>query len=262
MKKLLLTITIILLSNTLFAQDKLYLLFEFMKVDNEQDQAYMETEAFWEKIHEQRVKNGDIIGWDLWILQPGGEDQGYQYMTVNVYNDPIKMFSGAGNWDAALKAAYPKLSDEEITKKMNHTSKSRDLASRVYLEKIAGTKSTFDMPVGTVAAINFMKVSDTNYDNYEKAESEFFGPLHQKDVDAGRRANWDLLRYMSPGGSEAYATHITVDMYKNYTQYFNGNGTNDSGPALTPEQIKKANEGAGLRDLKYRYMATLIKKVR
>ncbi len=73
------------------AQDKLYLVFEFMKVDNEQVAVYMETESFWEKIHEQRVKNGDIIGWDLWSLKPGGEDQGFQYMTVNLYKDAVSM---------------------------------------------------------------------------------------------------------------------------------------------------------------------------
>ncbi|HSQ47191.1 MAG TPA: hypothetical protein VLM44_09760, partial [Lutibacter sp.] len=81
MKKFLTLIAIILMGNTAVAQDKLYLLFEFMKVDNEQEQAYMETESFWEKIHEQRTKNGEILGWDLWSLQPGGEDQGYQYLT-------------------------------------------------------------------------------------------------------------------------------------------------------------------------------------
>ena len=35
------------------AQDKLYLMFEFMKVDNEQEASYAETEAFWEKIHDR-----------------------------------------------------------------------------------------------------------------------------------------------------------------------------------------------------------------
>ena len=94
MKKLFLFIAIILLSSNVIAQDKLYLVFEFMRVDNEQESDYMETESFWEKIHEQRIKNGDIIGWDLWSLRPGGEDQHFQYLTVNLYNDPVKMFKG------------------------------------------------------------------------------------------------------------------------------------------------------------------------
>ncbi len=66
----------LLLVPGLRAQDnlpsELYLIFEFMRVDGEQSSAYMETEDFWEGIHQQRVKSGEIIGWDLWSLLPGG----------------------------------------------------------------------------------------------------------------------------------------------------------------------------------------------
>lgn len=253
-------IAIILLGNNLFAQEKLYLIFEFMKVDNEQEPSYMDTETFWEKIHEQRTKNGDILGWDLWSLQPGGENQGYQYLTVTLYNDPVKMMSGAGNFESALKAAYPKMSEEELMKTFNNSAKSRDLAARIYLEQIAATKDNFQMPLGTIAGINLMKVSDANFENYEKFETAVFQPIAQKEVDAGMRGNWGLMRYMLPTGSDVYATHITTDMYKDYNQVFNGG--NIIGPELSEAQIKNIEEGLITRDMKYKYMATLIKKVR
>jgi len=121
MKKLLLLIAILWMGNTAIAQEAepLYLIFEFMHVDNEQEMAYAETEAFWEKIHEQRIKNGDALGWDLWRILPGGENQGSQYFTVSLYNDPVKMMEGP-TWKGittAAKKAYPKLSEEEIMKK-------------------------------------------------------------------------------------------------------------------------------------------------
>ena len=260
MKKLLTLIAVLLFGNTVIAQDKLYLVFEFMKVDNEQESAYWETESFWEKIHLQRTKNGDILGWDLWSLQPGGEDQGFQYLTVTLYNNPVKMMSGTGNFEAALKAAYPKMSDEELNKKMNNTVKSRDLAARIYLEQIATTKDNFQMPLGTIAGINFMKVTDANFEKYEKFETEFFQPLAQKEVESGSRGNWGLMRYLLPVGSEVMATHITTDMYKDYDQLFNG-GMKDS-PAPSTAEIKKIEEGMITRELKYKYMATLVKKVR
>lgn len=253
-------IALMFLGNTVIAQDKLYLVFEFMKVDNEQEQDYMETESFWEKIHEQRTKNGDILGWDLWSLQPGGEDQGYQYLTVTLYNNPVKMMSGAANFESALKAAYPNMPEAELNNKFNNSAKSRDLAKRIYLEQIAVTKDKFDMPIGTIAGINLMKVTDANFENYEKFETEVFQPMAQKEVDAGTRGNWGLMRYMLPTGSDVYATHITADMYKDYNQVFNG-GT-IVGPEFSEAQIKKIQEGLKTRDMKYKYMATLIKKVR
>ncbi len=136
MKNLLILIAFMFLGNSIIAQDKLFLVFEFMKVDNEQQAAYMETESFWEKIHQERTKSGDIIGWDLWSLQPGGENDGYQYLTVTLYNDPIKMMSSGGNFESALKAAYPKMSEEQLMSKFNNSAKSRDLAKRVILNKL------------------------------------------------------------------------------------------------------------------------------
>lgn len=260
MKKLLLLIVLLLFGNIAIAQDKLYLVFEFMKVDNEQESAYWNTETFWEKIQQQRTKNGDILGWDLWSLQPGGEDQGFQYLTVTLYNSPVKMMSGAGNFEAAVKAAYPKMSDEELDKKMNNTAKSRDLAVRIYLEQLATTKDNFQMPMGTIAGINFMKVSDENFEKYEKFETETFRPIAQKEVESGNRGNWGLMRYMLPVGSDVSATHITTDMYKDYNQLFS-NGTTVS-PPLSEAEIKKIQEGMATRDLKYKYLATLVKKVR
>jgi hypothetical protein len=98
----------------MIAQDKVYLLFEFMKVDNEQENAYMDTENFWKRFMTS-VEN--IIGWDLWS-QPGGEDQGYQYLTVQIFTDPVKMMQGGGDLYAAAKKAYPNMSDEDFMKKI------------------------------------------------------------------------------------------------------------------------------------------------
>jgi len=260
MKKLLFLITTILLCTNAMAQDKLYLVFEFMKVDNEQMTAYMETEGFWEKIHEQRVKNGDIIGWDLWSLKPGGEDQGFQYMTVNLYKDAVSMFEGAGDFQKALKAAYPNISEDELNKTFNKTGESRDLAVRIYLEEIGSTKEEYAMPLGTVASIDLMKVDLMNYGDYEKAELEIFKPDHQRQVDAGTKESWGLLRYMSPIGSDTFASHITVNMYKDFDQMFNSDSPNR--PTPTAEEEKAMIDGLKLRDLKYVYLATLIKRVR
>lgn len=260
MKKIILLLAFILISISSFSQDKLYLIFEFMKVDNEQESDYQDTEAFWQKIHEQRVKNGDIIGWDLWSLKPGGENQGFQYLTVHLYDDPVKMFKGSGDFMKAVKEAYPDMSEEALRKKIGKTGKTRDLAVRIYMEQIATTKGDFDMVIGTIASIDMMKVTLGNRNVYEKAEKEVFQPMHQKQVDAGSKGSWGLLRFMSPIGSETYASHITVNMFKDYTQVFNSSIV--GGGKLTDEQARAVQDGIATRDLKYVYMAELIKMAR
>ena len=262
MKKIVLIVALMLFGVVTNAQEKLYLIFEFMKVDNEQEAAYSEIETFWEKIHAQRAKAGDIIGWDLWALSPGGEHQGYQYLTVNVYNDPVKMMDGSSwtNLMERAKAAYPTISEDDLTAKIYNSGKTRDLGVRIFLEEIDVTKGEFDMPVGTVATVDMMKVDLSNYAKYENAESEIFKPLHQKAVDDGAKASWGLLRFMSPIGSDTYASHITVNMFKDYTQLLNQNINYDEG--LTEAQTKAMQEGLEARDMKYVYIAELIRKVR
>ncbi|GGW40418.1 hypothetical protein [Arenibacter certesii] len=261
MKKLMIFIVLLMVSNITIAQEKLFLLFEFMQVDNEQEAAYRDTEEFWEKIHKERVKAGDIIGWDLWLLSPGGEQQGFQYLTVALYSDPIKMMDGS-SWEHLMdraKAAYPDMTETDLDKKLNHSSETRDLAVRIFTEEIATTKGEFDMPIGTVAQIDMMKVSLENCRSYEKAEKEIFQPIHQKTVDAGGKANWGLVRFISPIGSDAYASHMTVSMFKDYKQVLD-EYDNWNKAAVTPN--KAIEDGLSLRDLKYVYMANLIRKVR
>ncbi|MFL1012647.1 hypothetical protein [Flavisericum labens] len=258
MKKLLIIAMVVLFCAPLVAQEKLFIVFEMMGVDNEQESDYMETEQFWKKIHQKRVEAGDIIGWDLWALLPGGEDQGYQYVTVTLFESAEKMFGDSNLWKR-VKEAYPDLSDEDLDKKMLSSAKSRDLAVRIFMEEIAGTKGDFDMKVGTIANMDFMKVDMEDYGAYEKAEMEVFQPMHQQMVDDGEKGYWGLCRFMVPTGSDTYASHLTVNMFEDIKQALS---QNTSGGQPTDAQMKAIQKGLKTRDLKFTYMARLIDMAR
>lgn len=264
MKKLILITIVLLIGQYTIAQEKLYLVFEFMKVDNEQESAYAETEEFWEKIQQQRVNGGDIIGWDLWALSPGGEMQDFQYVTVSLYNDAVKMMDGS-SWTHLMdraKAAYPNMSESDLMEKLNSSAKNRDLAVRIYAEEILTTtgSSAAEMVLGTIAQIDMMKVDLMNYDTYEKAEAEVFRPLHQKAVDAGEKNSWGLIRFINPIGSDTYASHMTVSMFKDFKQALNQNINYSEG--ATPASTKLMQDGIAARDMKYVYLAQLIRMAR
>ncbi len=259
MKKVLFLFVAVLMATITTAQDKLFLVFEMMEVDNSQETAYQDTEDFWEKIHQQRANNDEIIGWDLWQLLPGGEDQGYQYATVTLFSEKAAMFKG-GDLMKNAKTAYPDLTEEKLNKKLNSAADSRDLAVRIYMEQIAKTTGDFTMKVGTVAFFDFMKVELGNYDAYEKAEMEVFQPMHQKQVDAGQKGYWNLIRYVLPRGSDTYASHMTVNMFNDVDQAFAPN--TGGGMNLTPDQQKAVEKGIATRDMKMVTMARLVKLVR
>ena len=259
MKKTLIFLVMFALGYSAMAQDKLYYVLEFMKVAEINETAYLETESFWEKIHQERIKNGKVLGWELWKLKSNDEDLSYQYLTISIYKDPATMLAEWGDVIELAKKAFPKLSDEEIRKRMDLTARSRELAVRYYLERIDKTDDNFEMPVGTIATLSMMKVELENFSKYEKAESEIFKPLHQIEIDNDQRASWNLNRFISPVGSDTYASHITMNIYKDFNQFFSTPA--EEAPENTEEEQKAIDDGIALRKMKYVHMATLLKKI-
>lgn len=220
MKKLLtlgLAIFMAIRINAQETQKPFYLLFEFMKVNDERGNDYWAVEDFWSGIHKQRTADKKIIGWDLWSLNPSGTEQGSQYMTVTIFASLADMLQGATSWDvmAYAKKAYPNMSEKDLNAMMDKTAKSRDLANQVFLRQVDKTKGSFEMKIGTIATIDIMKQLD---ESYEKTESEIFKPWHQQQVDAGKKGSWEIIQVILPAGSEAYGTHLTVSMYKDVAQ--------------------------------------------
>ncbi|MFV8226484.1 hypothetical protein [Christiangramia aquimixticola] len=259
MKRLLSLIFVLLCCNFSQAQSDTYLTFEFMGVDNSQEPFYMETENFWEKIHEQRVASDDIIGWDLWRLLPGGEDQGYQYLTVTIFDSPLKMMRAGDGILESAKMAYPDLSDEEIDNRINLAGSSRNLAVRLFIKVMDRTVGKFEMKPGMILSMDLMKVKEGQQDSYEKAEMESTKSMYQKHVDSGAMGEWQLLKVLLPEGTDSYTSHISVNMFDNWEQHMKSMNFK---PGLTAEQQKKMSSGISNRELKWVYKAELVKMVR
>lgn len=236
-----------------------YLVLEFMEVDNEQETAYGETESFWRNIHQERVNAGEIIGWDLWVLRPGGENQGAQYLTVTIYDDPVQMMQ-SGNWMEHVRNAYPDMSDEELMAKLEEGGSTRDLASRYYMTRVGGVSSDYQLETGTVSSMDMMKVefdNMTSYGVYEQTEMEVFMPWHDEAIQNGNKESWGLYRVMNPIGNATSFSHITFNMYSGWEQYFSaGMGGDSFSDDLLIER------GLQTRTLEWSYLAMLIDMVR
>ncbi|PXY47223.1 hypothetical protein DMB68_08775 [Flavobacterium hydrophilum] len=261
MKKILLFLTALICVSNAIAQKKTYLLVQFMKVAPAQESAYLETESFWEKIHDQRIKSGAILGWQLWRLQPGGENQNNQYVTIQVFDDPIKMFQdGPGeSFLTIAKRAFPTMSEADLVSKRTESLQSRDLTETFFMEQIDQTKGQFNMSLGNVMAINFMKVSPNNYTKYENAESKIFKPEWQNRIDAGRTGSWSLLKVITPKGNALNSgiSHVSLDKFKDFNQLYGSPNTYNT---LRSEADQKAwQEALTTREINS-YMAVLIKK--
>jgi hypothetical protein len=257
MKKQLLIAFLFLAMYPSFGQQ--FLLFEFMKVEDKDILNYLALEDFWSKIHHEEIKDGAITGWDLWALQPGGQDQGYQYLAVTVYDDLNKMMNGSAIEQilARAKRAYPEMTENDIAKKIETGAASRSRAQVLFLEPVVQTQNTFDMPLGTVAQMALMKTA--NSIEYEKAEEEVFMPLHEMVVNDGLKGSWSVARVILPAGSESPASHLVFNMFKDMKQYVSSLSMDVSKYIKDWDAV---NKGVATRDQKWVYLATLARKLR
>jgi len=263
MKKLSILLLLLVLTIPLVhSQGKRYLVFEFMKVERGNTLSYIEHKDFLEKIYKKAIEKGDIQGWDFWSLKSGAEDGEFHYVTVTYYDDPAKMMEGLP-MDKLVKygkEAYSDMDEKAISQRISDAQKSRDLAVRSYMEEIAATAGDFNLRPGVLASFDLMKAAEGRFDEYEKAEKEVFLPAHQKKIDRNLMAGWSLLRTALPFGSQARSTHMTLNIYKDYVQFFNSMEYEDIEASVAEKRAME--EGLQSRDQKWVYMATLEKVAR
>lgn len=263
MKKLLLFLVFgMLWVSSLKAQQTQYMVFEFVKVDNDQLFDYIEFKDLMEKVYRQALSDKRIKGWDFWSLQSGADHSDFQYIMVTYYDDPVKMMNGLDEQSMMeyTRIAYPHLSSMQVSNLFQESLSMRDMPMRLYMREISETKDNFQMKPGVLASFDLMKAKEGNFEAYETAESETFKPIHQKFVEQGLMGHWSLLRTALPLGSEAKSTHLTMNVYKDYMQFFNAQSYEDMNQ--TEAQRKAVNEGLNSRDQKWVYLATLENVVR
>lgn len=263
MKKLsMLLLCGLLWAGVLNAQQTRYMVFEFIKVEKDQLFDYIEFKDLMEKVYRQALTDKRIKGWDFWSLQNGGDVADFQYIMVTTYDDPVKMMNGLDD-DSLMeytKIAYPHLSAGQVLALFERSLAMRDMPMRLYMREIVSTEDNFQFKPGALASFDLMKAGEGKFNEYEKAESEVFRPIHQKRIEQGLMGHWSFLRTALPQGSEAKSTHLTMNMYRDYVQFFNAQAYEDLSQSAA--QREAVNEGLNSRDQKWVYLATLENVVR
>mgnify|MGYP000002894312 CR=1 FL=1 len=251
-----------LLVGAALAQEKKYMVFEFIHVENDMLFDYIEYKDLMENVYRQALNDGKIDGWDFWSLQSEGDDSEFQHIMVTYFNDPVNMMEGLDQTSMInyTKIAYPHLTEVQIAKMFQDALEMRDMPMRLYMVEIVSTDDDFKMKPGVLASFDLMKAREGRFEEYEKAEMEVFRPIHQNRIKQGVMGHWSFLRTALPQGSQAKSTHLTLNMYKDYMQFFNGQAYADMNQ--DDSQRDAVNAGLNSRDQKWVYLATLENVVR
>ncbi|SNS15454.1 hypothetical protein SAMN06295967_10496 [Belliella buryatensis] len=261
-RSILMLLLLALLSGSIWAQETRYLVFEFFKVESSEMYDFIEHKDFMEKVYQSAINDKKISGWDFWSLQSGADSGEFQYITITYYDNPVAMMSGLNEEDLVKYAmiAYPHLNAKAVKDKFLLANRAFDLKQRSYMQQIANSKDSFKMKRGVLASFDLMKAAEGQFQEYERAEKEVFLPIHQSRIEKGLMGSWVLLRTALPFGSEAKSTHLTMNMYKDYVQFFNAQEYEDMDS--TADQRVKIEQGLKSRDQKWVYLATLEGTVR
>jgi hypothetical protein len=187
-------------------------LVEYMKVKPGMMDNYKKCEKVWKKIHELRVKEGAITGWELnEVLFPSGTSAEYDFLTVTHYKNWGAMNEeGIKNW-----VSYFKTLNKEEQKIADSTEMYRDLVKReiweapVRLEPKEGS-----MPKYFVE--NFMNIKEGKWEEWMNMEVDFAMPVHKKNIEKGNLGGWLLTNMLLPRGAELPYQASTVDIYNTW----------------------------------------------
>lgn len=219
------------LLSTLFApmvysqdQQPIFHIVENMKVKPGMTSEYLDAETkVWKKIHQERIKAGNIVGWALYeVRYPSGTDAAYDYVTVTTVSgwDGIEKFYQG--WDAL----FAKLSkeDQAVTDK---TEQLRDLTMHQVVYQADGIfKEDFATKPPKYLVVNYMSVPEGRWQEYQDMETKLVKPMHAEQMKSGKgRAAWGFYSQVAPFGEEQPYDAYTVDFFNTW-QDMNADGGN------------------------------------
>lgn len=236
---LLLTLSCTLFSTQLLqAQEednRVFAIVDYMKVAPGMHAEYLACENAWKTIHQERVKAGDILGWEVEEVVYSGVNEEYNYLTVTLVKGWAAVERGNMDFDK-LTASLP----DDQRKYIDNANDYRTwVKGEIWQMQDQVFPEGDNRPLYRVE--NFCDLPDVpnTWDNYMTMEKEFAKPVIEERVKTGKQAGWVLSNLFRSRGS-AYSYHVsTLDFFDSWEDIA---ASDDESwetvyPDLTDEQI-------------------------
>lgn len=213
-----------------------FALVESMKVLPQNEESYLEIEKnIWKPLHLERAKQGNIVGWFLYKVWFTGTDDKYNYVTVTLFSDPLKIENSWKNVDPAKI-----LPGKDLDAAMKETGESREMVSSSLINRQASVYREGGPGDFKFIQLDYMKVEQGKENDYWDAETNIWKSVHNEFIKAGSRVGWSLWGRVFPSGAGLDYQYATV----NYMEDFSKIGTADYNDAFS-----KAHAGKNMDEL-------------
>ncbi|MBR9920030.1 MAG: hypothetical protein GYB31_04265 [Bacteroidetes bacterium] len=194
-----------------------FLMFDFMKSEPGVDYVEFE-EKYWQPIHEERKRRGLIADWFVMGVQyPSGDMAEYNYVTVTVFSDYKKLENPFPDYADIIATVHPGMDMAKLDEKTNRARSW--VKSELFHSIDKATPSDMEGAPEWVM-VNFMQVDEGGGYEYVNMELEYYKPIHQAHIDAGKLDDWFLLGRGMPYGTDYDYQFITIDAYGSWDNVF------------------------------------------
>ncbi|MGQ7868059.1 hypothetical protein [Sunxiuqinia sp. sy24] len=200
---------------TVQAQDDpmVFAIVDFMKVNAGDEGKYVEIEQdVWKPIHQERINQGEIIGWILYRIHYTGADDEYNFATVAVFDDPSKL---EHTFSVDMEKVHP---GKDMDQLFDETMNSRQLVRQNLIRRVGAVYPEGGPGDFKYIQVNSMKVKPGHGGAYVDNEMNVWKPVHQELVNAGTRSGWSLWQSVYPFGESLPYDYITVDYFADYSK--------------------------------------------
>lgn len=207
-------------SRTVQAQTEIpnshYVVVDYLKVNPGDHSRYLDVEQqIWKPMHQERINQGIIMSWRLYAVEFTGSADDYNYVTITVYDDPVKL---ENPWNADIPAKVHRgMTVEEI---MDRTTKVRDYVRSELYYCVASAPEVPLKDPAKYMQVNFMKVDTGMESEYEGLEKNIWMPIHNESISSGRTVGWGLWSVLFPRGEGRPYQYITLNTFSDYSYVF------------------------------------------
>jgi len=247
MKYLMLTFSLCLCLNLFGQGNDAYLRLTFIKAKEGSNYRANLTQKF-ARLHQQRIEDGIINGWDLWqVVNSRQTPFSHVIVTLMDISKMDSLYSGVN-----MQKVFPDMTNNDIETFYENNIASRDIIGDYIITTVKSISKTNSIP-DEFMVMNFMKVKEGKFKTYENMEIDLTTAAMPNEKF---RTGWTLQKRIDKYGTDLFWNYLTVDWYAKYSDYIKAS----SMPVVDAD--KNYQSMMAIRDLRDRAVLRKVISVR
>lgn len=186
---------------------------DFNKALPERINDYLKLESeMWKPVQEVHIRQGGIIGWNVFRVWFAGTGAEYNYAvmeTYRKYSDMAFVYS-----DDIITKVLPGINEAKL---MEDTYHAREIVRAQSVERIAAVESAAKKPF-QYTVVTFLAVKKDNEPAFERYIQDLIVSSFRERMQKGLNQGWDLYKMILPNGETMSCQYISFEYLDNMDQ--------------------------------------------